>query len=48
MSETIKASEKNMNDVFCTKFVFWITVYQRPYAWESEQVEELFEDLRND
>lgn len=45
MSTAIEASEKNLDSVFCKDYVFKIPVYQRPYAWETEQVEELFDDL---
>lgn len=41
----IGASEKNLDRVFCTEYVFRIPVYQRPYAWELEHVEELLDDL---
>ena len=45
MSRAIEASEKSVDRVFCQDYIFRIPVYQRPYAWESEQVEELFDDL---
>ena len=45
MSGTIEAAEKNVAGVFCQEYLFRIPVYQRPYAWEREQVEELFDDL---
>ena len=45
MPETIKASEQNLNDVFCDDYLFDIPVYQRPYAWETEQVDNLLDDL---
>ena len=41
----IGASEKNLDRVFCSDYVFQIPVYQRPYAWELEHVEELLDDL---
>ncbi len=44
---TIEAKEKKLDDVFCTKYVFQIPVYQRPYAWELEQVAALLDDLLN-
>ena len=42
----IEASEKNLDAVYCRDYVFRIPVYQRPYAWEREQVEELLDDLQ--
>ena len=45
VTETIKASEKALVDVFCDKFHFSIPPYQRPYAWTTEEAGELFEDL---
>ncbi len=45
MPETIKASEQNLNDVFCDDYLFEIPVYQRPYSWETEHVDNLLDDL---
>ena len=45
MSETIKASEQNLGKVFCDDYVFEIPFYQRPYAWTTDEVGELLEDL---
>lgn len=45
MPETIKASEQNLNNVFSDDYLFEIPVYQRPYAWETEQVDNLLDDL---
>lgn len=44
-TETIKASEKPLNDVFCDKYLLQIPSYQRPYAWTEEQTGELLSDL---
>ena len=41
MPETIKASEQNLNKVFCNDYVFEIPHYQRPYAWTTDEVGEL-------
>jgi len=41
----IEAGEKTIANIFCEKYAFSIPPYQRPYAWESEQVEELLNDL---
>jgi translation initiation factor 2 beta subunit (eIF-2beta)/eIF-5 len=45
MPEIIKASEKNIEKVFCNDYLFEIPVFQRPYAWETEQVDDLLDDL---
>lgn len=46
MPEILKASEQNLNAIFSDDYLFTIPVYQRPYAWTSEQVDELLDDLR--
>ena len=45
MPETIKASEQNLDRVFCDDYLFEIPVFQRPYAWTTEQVDDLLDDL---
>ena len=45
MPETIKASEQNLDKVFCDEYLFEIPFYQRPYAWTTDEVGELLEDL---
>ena len=45
MPETIKASEQNLDKVFCDDHLFEIPFYQRPYAWTTDEVGELLEDL---
>ncbi len=47
MPEIIKASEQNLNSVFSDDYLFEIPLYQRPYAWTTEQVDELLDDLLN-
>ena len=47
MPEIIKASEQNLNAVFSDAYLFDIPLYQRPYAWTTEQVDELLDDLLN-
>ena len=47
MPEIIKASEQNLNAVFDDAYLFEIPLYQRPYAWTTEQVDELLDDLLN-
>ena len=45
MPESIKASEQNLDKVFCDEHLFEIPFYQRPYAWTTDEVGELLEDL---
>ena len=45
MPEAIKASEQNLDKVFCDDYLFEIPFYQRPYAWTTEEVGELLDDL---
>ena len=45
MPDTIKASERKLKDIFSDAYVFEIPEYQRPYAWTTEQVDELLDDL---
>ena len=41
----ITGKEYPISDIFTSKFEYHIPSYQRPYAWEKEQVETLFDDL---
>ncbi len=41
----IEAAHKTIDDVFCDAYTFSMPPYQRPYAWERTQVEELINDL---
>ena len=41
----IQATEYSIYKVFSNDFVFTIPLYQRPYAWTTEQAGELLEDL---
>ena len=45
MPESIQAGEKNLDKVFCNDYLFEIPVFQRPYAWTTEEVNELLDDL---
>ena len=45
MPEMIKAGEQNINKIFSNDYQFEIPVFQRPYAWEIEQIDELLDDL---
>lgn len=44
-SVKIQATEHSIYKVFSNDFVFTIPLYQRPYAWTTEQAGELLEDL---
>ncbi len=44
MSETISAEEQPLLEIFGSHF-FVVPPYQRPYAWEQEHTEALFDDL---
>lgn len=44
-SSKIAATEYPISKVFSNDFVFTIPLYQRPYAWTTEQAGELLEDL---
>lgn len=41
----IQAVQRPMQKVFCDDFVLRIPHYQRPYAWRTENVQELLSDL---
>lgn len=41
----IEAGEKRIADVFSDNYAFTIPPYQRPYAWEVQQANELIDDL---
>ncbi len=41
----IEAAHKKVAEVFSKDYSFTIPAYQRPYAWETTQVEELLTDL---
>ena len=45
MPAKITATEKNLVQVFSDDYFFEIPLYQRPYAWTTEHVEELLDDL---
>lgn len=45
MPETIEAKELQLNNIFNDNYLFEIPEYQRPYAWTTEQVSELVDDL---
>jgi hypothetical protein len=41
----IEAHERTIGQIFDDTFAFEIPAYQRPYAWEIDQVRELLSDL---
>ena len=41
----IEANQYSLYKVFSNDFIFTIPLYQRPYAWTTEQAEELLDDL---
>ncbi len=41
----ITGKEYRISDIFTSKFEYHIPSYQRPYAWEKDQAETLFDDL---
>lgn len=45
MPETIQAGEENLMKVFSNEYRFEIPRFQRPYAWTTEEVSELLDDL---
>ena len=45
MPAKIEAQEQNLIKTFSDDYVFAIPLYQRPYAWTTEQVDELLDDL---
>ncbi len=45
MAKTLEAHDRLLKEVFSDQYQFFIPEYQRPYAWTTEQAEELFDDL---
>ena len=45
MKQTIEAKEQELKRIFSDDYLFKIPAYQRPYAWTTEQVTELLDDL---
>ena len=46
MRETLRANEQPISKIFSDGYAFSIPRYQRPYAWTTEQVGELLDDLQ--
>ena len=47
LSKKISGSEYPLAKIFSSDFEFIIPRYQRPYAWQIEQAQDLFEDLKD-
>jgi uncharacterized protein with ParB-like and HNH nuclease domain len=45
MGKTLVAHEQAISKIFSDDYVFRIPGYQRPYAWTTEQAQELLDDL---
>jgi hypothetical protein len=45
MSKKISGAEYSLSKIFSSEFEYVIPSYQRPYAWKTDQVSELFDDL---
>ncbi|MDZ8185986.1 MAG: DUF262 domain-containing protein [Nostoc sp. ChiSLP02] len=41
----LQANDYSISEVFSNEFIFTIPLYQRPYAWTTEQAGEMLEDL---
>lgn len=44
--DKIRAAEISVNDLFGDKYLFEVPDYQRPFVWEKENFEQLFDDIR--
>ena len=45
MPARITATEQHLGKVFSDDYFFEIPLYQRPYAWTTDHVDELLDDL---
>jgi len=45
MAKTLEAHDKLIREIFGGDYQFEVPDYQRPYAWTTEHVEKLFDDL---
>lgn len=45
MVKKLEAHERQISKVLCSDYDFRVPAYQRPYAWEPEQAQELLDDL---
>jgi uncharacterized protein with ParB-like and HNH nuclease domain len=46
--EKIRAAEISVNDLFGDKYLFEVPDYQRPFVWEKENFEQLFDDIKSE
>jgi uncharacterized protein with ParB-like and HNH nuclease domain len=46
--EKIRAAEIVINDLFGDKYLFEVPDYQRPFVWEKENFEQLFDDIKSE
>lgn len=47
MPAQLTATEQNLVQVFSDDYFYHIPPYQRPYAWTTDHVEELLDDLQD-
>lgn len=47
MPNTISAQERTLGDVLSNRYRFSVPDFQRPYAWEWEQAQDLFDDIND-
>ena len=45
MPNTISAQERTLGDVLSNRYRFSVPDFQRPYAWEWEQAQDMFDDI---
>lgn len=41
----IEAKETTLGDVFSPQFLFEVPIYQRPFVWDEEKFQQLFDDI---
>lgn len=47
MPNTISAQERTLGDVLSNRYRFSVPDFQRPYAWEWEQAQDMFDDIND-
>lgn len=45
--EKIEAAHYNIQDLFSDKFLFEIPIFQRPFSWEEDNFQQLFDDIND-